>query len=225
MFRIALIILLATSFNFLSAEMKGKIDVGPAYVHLDILESGRTIDTKNLFAVRADACVLVYKGFCLKPTFLASCNSTELMTGGIGIGHYIPIGEDFSITPTVGCNFTYLRTTVDVNHPIFPIVLTFTERFRSTSPFVGLDATWNFYPQWRIGGTFQYAWSETTTIIRSLDISSKSHCQGPSYAAFIEHDFNDCFSINLAGAYNLSLTKEKHGLRAAGLKLGFVYWF
>lgn len=222
---ITFLLFLSVAISDLSAELKGKIDIGPAYVHLDILESGHTVDTKNLFAVRADACVLVYKGLCLKPTFLTSCNSTELMSGGIGIGHYTPIGTDFSITPSVGCNFTYLRTTVDLEIPFLPTRLTVTERFRSTSPYVGIDATWNFYPQWRLGGTFQYAWSRTTTIFRSLDVTSKTSCQGPSYAAVLEHDFNDCFSVNLGAAYNISLSKEKHGLRAAGVKLGFVYWF
>lgn len=222
---ITFLIALSSTFVQLAAEIKGKIDIGPAYVHLDILESGHTVDTKNLFAIRADANVLVYKGLCLKPTFLTSCNCTELMSGGIGIGHYTPIGTDFSITPLIGCNFTYLRTTIDLSVPLLPVPLRVTERFRSTSPYVGVDVTWNFYPLWRLGGTFQYAWSSTTTTFRSLDVTSKTSCKGPSYAAVLEHDFNDCFSVNLGAAYNISLSKEKHGLRAAGIKWGFVYWF
>jgi hypothetical protein len=41
----------------------------------------------------------------------------------------------------------------------------------------------------------------------------------------LETDINDCWSVNIGGAYNISLSHEKHGLRAYGGRLALAYWF
>ena len=55
--------------------------------------------------------------------------------------------------------------------------------------------------------------------------TTKSKPKGSNYGVMIEHDLNDRWSINLGGAYNTSLTKEKHGIRGYGGRLGCAYWF
>lgn len=225
MYRYLILIILAIgNWQMLPAEICGKIDAGAAYVHLDILESGRTIDSKDLLAFRGEATVLVYQGWCVKPVFVISCNPSDFIIGGLGIGHYTPLTDTFSVTPSVGCAFTYLRTTIDIEIPVIEQKMTFKERFQSASPYVAIDLSWCFYPKWRICGTFQYAWSQTHTTIKHL-LRDKSHTQGPAYALMIERDINSRLSVNLAGAYNISLSKEKHGLRGAGIKAGLAYWF
>lgn len=216
--------LFCVSTNRLAAEICGKVDLGAAYVHLDILESGRTIDTKNMAAFKGDATILFYQGWCLKPTLLISCNPTDLVSGGCGIGHYTPLTDTISVTPSIGCNFTYLRTTIDVMIPVIEQEMRFKERFQSASPYVGLDVSWCFTPQWRVCATVQYAWSKTRTTIKHL-LTDKSHTQGPSYAILLERDICSWLSVNVGAAYNISLSKERHGLRASGAKVGLAVWF
>ena len=55
--------------SFLSAEIKGKVDIGPAYLSVDILESGKTEQTLSMGAVKGDATIAVWKGICIKPGF------------------------------------------------------------------------------------------------------------------------------------------------------------
>lgn len=206
------------------AEVCGKVDGGPVFLHIDVLESGKTVKKLNMAAIKLDSSVLVWKGLCIKPSFLYGCQGhAQVCSGGCGIGHYTPLTEKCSITPSFGVSFTELRTTISL--PVLPEVkMRFREKFRSISPYMALDASYCFTPSWRIIGFFQYAWSRTHTTIKNLG-SQKSHSDGPNYALAIEHDMNKYWSINLAAAYNISLTKEKHGLRGYGVRLGVAYWF
>ena len=52
------------------SEVKGKVDIGPAFIHLDILESGRTIDRLDMMGVRADFSYFIHRGLYIKPTVL-----------------------------------------------------------------------------------------------------------------------------------------------------------
>lgn len=140
------------------------------------------------------------------------------------------------MTPVVGYAWGYFKTKFDkeylvgVTPELQPILakLETRETFRSKGPFLGIEASLKFCPRWRIIGYFQYSWSNTKTnldIENFAKILAKSSSKGPSYSAMIEHDLNDCWSINFGAAYNISLSKEKHGLRGYGCKLGIAYWF
>lgn len=203
----------------------GKIDLGVAYAHIDILESGHTVKTLNLPAIKADATILPFSGMgiCLKPTILYGSRHGEIFTGGMGIGHCTPINEYLTLTPTAGCNFTEMHAHIDIDIPLAGIVEV-KERFRSVSPYIGLEVSYKFAPCWRICGCIQYAWSRTHTKITHFG-NFKSSTKGPNYAALIEHDLNDEWSVHVGAAYNISLSKEKHGLRGAGVKLGVARWF
>lgn len=201
----------------------GRVDVGPAYVHIDVLESGKTIHRMDLAAVKADATVVVWKGLCLKPTLLYGSGHGYILTTGLGIGFIFPLMENLCVTPVAGLNYTYLRTHIDIRTPYF-VLHHLKEKFRSYSPYIGLDASYTFYPCWRVCGNVQYAWSSTKTKIGEIG-ADKSHSDGASYSAMLEHDLNDQWSINIGGAYNLMLSKERHGLRGAGGKIGITRWF
>lgn len=205
----------------LLADSKAKIDVGPAFIHLDILESGKTIDRMDMPGVRADANYMFENGICIKPTVLYGSNNGSLLSVGASVGQYIPCGDQWSFLPNLGVSYSYVHTTVDF--PSFGL-LDLKEKFRSISPFLGLDAYYTFTPTWRICGSFQYAWSRTHTEIQHLP-KSKSHCQGPIYSLLLEKDITPSWSLNLGMGYNISLTKEKHGLRGTGVKLGLARWY
>lgn len=210
--------------NRLSADCSGKLDAGPAFLHVDVLESGRTIKKINMPAVKADGFLFVWNGVCLKPTFLyAKQSSSEVISGGCGIGHYFPLGEKCSFTPSVGCNFTQFKTTIHY-FPIPQYLLHLKEKFHSISPYAALDASYCFLKGWRLIGSYQYVWSRTHTTIKGFE-STKSSPKGSNYSLAIEKDLNDSWSVNLGAAYNTSLTKEKHGLRGYGMRLAFAYWF
>lgn len=212
---------------FPKLDIQGRVDVGPAYIHLDVLESNKTIKKLDMPGLRADATVAFYKGFCIKPFITYGNLKGEIVTAGIGIGHFIPFNDNFCVTPVVGYGYTYLNTHIDVPYPdrSMPItILSVKEKFYSKSPYIGLDAHYKFAKKWRVGGFIQYSWSRTDTKISGLGLF-KSKSRGPSFGGFIERDLGDKWSLNLGFAYNLSLTKEKHGLRAAGVRLGIARWF
>ena len=205
----------------LAGESKAKIDIGPAFVHLDILESGKTIDRMDLPAIRADGTYLWENGIAVKPTVLYGNNNGVLLATGISLGQYLPLNEQWSFLPNIGVNYSYVRTSVDF--PAFGL-FHLKERFRSLSPFLGLDAYYSFSSTWRLCGSFQYAWSRTHTDIQHL-IKSKSHCQGPNYSLLLEKDISPSWSINLGMGYNITLSKEKHGIRGSGVKIGLAKWY
>lgn len=209
----------ATSFIY--AESKAKIDIGPAYIHLDILESGKTVDRMDMAGVRADASYLFSSGICLKPTLLYGSNKGCLFTTSISLGQYIPLNEEWSFMPAFGVSYNYLRTSIDL--PALSLE-NLKERFRSISPFLSLDAYYSFNSTLRLSGSFQYAWSRTHTDIQHLG-KSKSDCKGPNYSLLLEKDISPSLSVNLGMGYNISLTKEKHGLRGTGVKLGIARWY
>lgn len=207
------------------AICNGKIDAGPAYLHVDVLESNHTIKKINMPAIKSDATILIWKGICLKPNILyASRRDSQIISGGCGIGQYFPITEKCFVTPSIGCNFTQFKTTLH-NYPVFPcFLLDLKEKFRSISPYLAIDASYCFCPGWRIVGCYQYAWSRSYTKIKGAD-TTKSNPKGSNISLMLEYDLNDCWSVNLGAGYNSSLTKEKHGLRGYGVRLALAFWF
>lgn len=202
-----------------------KIEVGPTYIHLDVLEKGHTIEKLNMAAGKLDGTLLVWKGVCLKPTFLyARQGHSEIISGGCGLGHYFPIGDKCSVTPSVGCNFTQFKTTIHDYEAVPGYFVDFKERFRSVSPYACIDASYCFVKGWRIVGSYQYVWSTSRTAIKGMK-TTKSTPEGSNFGLMLEGDINDNWSASLGAAYNSSLTKEKHGLRGYGVRLGLAYWF
>lgn len=223
------LLLLALSLPFidLSAEICGKVDAAPVFAHIDVLESGHTVKRMDMLAFKADATVVVWKGLCFKPTILAGSGHGSLLTGGMGIGHVTPINDWFCVTPSVGCLYTQLHTKIKIPFPVAEgvfVPVKIKEKFRSISPYICLEVSIKFAKDWRICFQYQYAWSSTRTKLSGLP-EFKSHSDGPNYAALLEYDINDSWSLQAGAAYNITLSKEKHGLRGYGGKIGVAYWF
>jgi len=49
---------------------KGRVDVGPVYLHLNAIENGKTADSFDMVGVRSDSTLLFFEGsgLCFKPT-------------------------------------------------------------------------------------------------------------------------------------------------------------
>lgn len=226
----ALLVCLCGIFGSLQAnwdwDCRGKIDIGPALVRIDVLENRKTVERIDMLAIRGDANILILGdcGFALKPSFIygRGKHHGELASGALGLGYCFPVCEGLTVTPSAGCTFTDLTSHIDI--PAY-FLKDITRSFSSVAPYLALEVTYRICPGWRVSGMVQYAWSRTHTRIKKLHINDKSRSQGPNIAGMIEHDINDKWSVNLGAAYNISLTREKHGLRAVGVKLGVVYWF
>jgi hypothetical protein len=202
-------------------ECFGKVDAGPTFIHVDVLEFNKTVKKLDMGGVKADASIQLWKGIYLKPCVIYGNGQGEIISSGLGIGHYTPIIDKLYLTPIVGASYTQLQTTINLD---MLGLRHLKERFRSLSPYLALEISYCFCPGFRICAQYQYAWSRTHTTIKHLT-HSKSHSRGSNYSAMIEYDLNQKWSVNFGGAYNESLTREKHGLRAYGFKTGLAYWF
>lgn len=226
LFRLLTFIVISGSAAWLPCEaIWGKADFAPAYVRLDILEFGKTVERANLAALRADASIFPIddQGWVIKPTLLYGSNFREaqFFTATLGTGYYFPLITNLYIDPMIGVTYTYFQTKIDL-----PFISMFglSEHFHSVSPYVGLELLYDISERCRVFASALYAWSYTKATVQFLG-SAVSHPRGPSYAAMIEYDFAENWSSNLGIGYNLSLTKEKHGMRATGVKIGTSYWF
>lgn len=216
---ISLFVYLA-SFS-LYGEVRGKVDLGPTLLYVDILKSGKTEETLRMYGFKADSTILVYQGLAIKPSLLLGWGHGRLVSGTIAVGYYVPITESFKILPNVGMNWSYLKTTLDFKEfGLYGL----RERFRSESPLIGLDFSYSLTSCWTVIGSYQYAWCKTDTKIGDFP-SDRSHSCGPNYSLGVEYAYNDQWAINMGFGYNISLSKEKHGIRGKGLKLGAAYYF
>jgi len=216
----------------LSATLCGKIDVGPTYAHIDVLESNRTVRRMDLPAIKGDATLVFYEGWCFKPSILYGKNEGELLSTGLGFGRCIPINDCFLILPSIGVTYTQLLSSFNLKTEIEgypkPIITEMRERLRSVAPYVGLYFSYKFAACWKVNGYIQYAYSRAHTRVKSKKAPKfhktyKNHSTGPNIGLQLERIINECWSINLGAAYNRTLSKERHGLRGHGMKIGFVY--
>lgn len=221
----------AHAFEIIGCEIKSKVDVSFAIADLDILESGKTIETLHMKGVKADAYFILWKGICLKPGLILLGADGQFSSYSIAVGQYIPFKERFYLLPNVGVTWSYLRTKVDIPTP-FGVLEDLNEHFRSISPFVGLEFSWKMADKWYLNAVYQYAWSRTHTNINAPGIgeivpedSQKSKSDGPNYGLGLEYSMNDSWSITLGAGYNITLSHEKHGIRGKGAKLGVSYYF
>lgn len=223
----------AVSLSFLPTvdAFWGKVDVGPAYVHLDVLESGITVQSLDMAAVRLDASLFPFDdyGLVIKPqiTYGTAFDESHLVTGGIGVGQILPFSDLLYLTPSFGIIYTYTGTHIDITIPTPLGDLVFNdlkEEFRSVSPYFAIEALFMITCNTRFCFQWQYAWSRTHTRIEKFG-KSKGNTEGPSFGGLIEYDVAEAWSVNLGAVYNTSLTQERHGLRGAGVKVGLAYWF
>lgn len=211
----------------------GKIDIGPIFAHVDVLDSGRTIKKLDMGGAKVNTTIMLKegRGFCLKPDVLYASGHGELISGSIGFGHVTPLTKKLCITPSFGCTLTNLRTSVSV--PVMPGLpnVHFKQRFRSVGPYICIEATYKIVEGLRIGGNVMYSWSHTHTRTRGrpggtrVVRKDKGNSAGPTYAAMLEKDLSDKLSVNIGAMYNTSLDHQKHGIRGYGFKMGMAYWF
>lgn len=220
-------------------QRRGKIDIGPVFVKTKVFYDEQTRDDIDLWGVKANSTILLYKGLVFKPTIVTAHGQGDFTSGGAAFGFYIPI-ERFSIQPVAGINFTNLSF---ASQPLVPIPGSHTkreQRFNSRTPYIGIHFSFKPNPCWLFSFSFEYGWSHSKTTIRgnipNLNLAtvktdangvirSDEDSSGPSVAFGIDYYIYDNISVNLGIAYNRVAAKNKNGIRGHGIRLGTGYVF
>lgn len=223
-FILTLVALLSFIETSLCAECQGKADLGVIALKVDMINSGKKTESLDMMGIRGDATILFYKGFCVKPVFIFARDSGHgrLASGSIALGHYVPLSKQICLLPSVGVSTSEIRSML--KYEMFGINFKHKEKFNAISPFVGIDLVYSINDDWVITGVAQYAWARTHTHIEKI-VRSKGHSQGPNLGLLVDYYLNKEWSINAGLGYNSSLSKEKHGSRIFGGKVGVAYWF
>ena len=199
-----------------------KLDIGPVFLQIDVLQHGKTEKRMELWGFKGDLNYVFENGFSIKPSVLYGGGDGYLTNGGLGLGWYIPINDKITIGPFIGFTYSYVKTKTHL--PQF-LLKDIQEQFQSLCGWGAVEAIWCFISTWRLIVSYQYGWCRTRTKLEVIPGKIDGHSQGSNYGIMLENDFIDNWSVNLGFGYNISLSKERHGLRAKGIKLGLAYWF
>lgn len=228
------LLLCALSLSFpLLAQPKGKIDVGATALEVQVLLSGKKVETTHYYGINSTATIAPLCGLCgcdslldgivLKPRVLGAWNHDDyIWNTALGIGYYIPVG-DFSITPVIGEFYGELST----HAPEVAFGPDVHQHSKSYGTYIGIDLSYTWC-DWLFSIAYQYGWTHTKTTYELPGPYSgpfKEHSSGSSIAGQIDYYITDNWSVNLAAAYNEALTHEKHGYKIYGVRLGMGYTF
>lgn len=204
--------------GFLSkAEAAGKVDVGAIYVNLQLINNGDKSQELDLYGARIDTSFQIVHGLLGKvAASYANGDGSDFVFLTTALGYYIPIQKCFILIPQGGLSYSHLNTKLD------PFDLD--EKFTSYTPFVGIEAVYKYSECINISGSVLYGFAQTKTEIESFP-NTKGESKGPSYAIMAEYMLTKCASISLTWAYNLSMSREKHGIKGQGARLAFGYYF
>lgn len=225
----------------LNLSASGRIDAGPVYVHLDVLEHGRTVTQLDMEGFRADGYFQIYSGFVFKPALMFAGGRGEYEAGTTALGFYVPMGDltpcldGLSFMPQAGWTGSRLKT--HINQPVPQLGITIPgvkEIFRSSTVFIGLEGSYQILSKVSLSGSVLYGWSNTRTTLTDERATlgrtqllegpaQRSSTKGFSYSAMVDYQFTEHWSVNLAGVWNLMLSKENHGIRGSGVRLGLGY--
>lgn len=206
----------------------GKIDFGPCWVDMQVLEHGKTKEHIEMTGGRLDATIQLFPGdnplqsLIAKPSLTWAEGDGNFLSTGISLGIYTPITNKFTVTPVAGVTYNKLSTKVDYYGFKLKQITS------ATTPFIGVDLCYCLNYQWVLSGSFQYGWAAGRTYIDGLfgkNLFSKGESCGPTCSVMLDYYVTPEWSINAAWAYNYSLTKEKYGYKVKGLRLGLGYTY
>jgi hypothetical protein len=212
-----------SAFEICNVNVWGKVEAGPAYIHLDIIRNHKTAFKMDMPAVRADATVIIGQGWNFRPVVMWGKHEGEFLSTGIGFGRCIPFNDSVIFTPLIGVNYSQVLTHFRYFIPMLGKI-EIKQKFEAWAPWLGLEGTYIISSCWRLTAQGQYAWSRSRTCTEGLG-DCKSDSKGPVFGLLVEHDFSKKWSMNLGAGWNLSLSKDKCGIRGRGIKLGIARWF
>jgi hypothetical protein len=225
-------LLTASLLGALDFDLRGRVDAGPAYFHVRVLEDRETIEKIDVWGGRIDATIFFFEdsGYCLKPFLYGAGGAGDLYGGGIGIGRYTPLCHKLVIVPTIGYSYTSLALTTDlinvtdVGEFRFPGVR---EHFQAGSVYIGTEVIFKLKETLTATAIYQYAfaWSHTNVRFPTWTQTADGNSQGSNVALVFDYQWNPAFALTAAFGYNSSLNEQKFGIEGFGIKLGVAYCF
>ncbi len=214
---------MCTSF----VHARNKIDVGPVYINMHVLNYGKTTQILNMGGIRADSTLQPFadhawlKGILVKPTITFAEGDGSYFNTGLGLGQCVPVTDTLTFSAVVGVIYSSLKTHTDL--PDFGLSH-LRQKTTGTTPYIGLEAYYKPCDDWLFSGSIQYGWSSSRTNLQDIGFSEGSS-KGPSYSLMADYYLTCCWSVNAAVGYNRMLSQEQHGFRALGARLGLGYTF
>ena len=222
--------LLVASTLPLQAGLKGKVDIGPAYVHLETIVDNRTFSKTDLGAIKFDGNVYNDQGWGSKLSVLQSVwdmDSTgeDATTIQLAVGRYIPVTSCLTLFPEVGIGWSSITTDLEL-----ATMIPLKRVSKSPGYFIGFEGCYSITKCFRFCGQFLWGWTKIKSEFKTKESNQlvntvHSTGSGPVLSALLEYDLNNRWSVNIGGAYNLSWDDDNNGLRAWGGKAGIAYWF
>lgn len=216
----------------LEAKVRGRAEIAPLYMHIDVIQDGQTNQRIDMYGTRTDATILPFegKGICLKPFYFGGWgNGSNLQSYGLGLGHYTPLNDRLTLIPLVGVGRSHLHTHLDV--PQLSLY-NLKERFRSYSFNIGTEVVYKLNKCLYFTLVYQYAWARTKTFIGTpaqfqafVPPVTRGESAGSNFAVLLDYYIKECLAISAGYGQNNSLSKERHGLKGMGVKLGIAYLF
>lgn len=217
--------LLLASLLPATTQAAGKIDFGPVYINMKVLQNGKTQMELDMGGFRGDGTIQLFpgqgllRGLVAKPSITYAQGDGHFVGAGIGLGHYTPITKAFAITPVIGLTYSRLSTRVDYSQYGLGKLSQVTT---ASAPYLALDACYTFNPTWMLSGSIQYGWAAGRTDIQTLGFS-KGQSTGFAYSLMLDYYLDSSWSVNLGWAYNHMVTQELHGNKGSGVRLGIGY--
>ncbi len=224
------LILIAPTLSY-AYQIRGRADVSFLGMSISHLIDNKTANKSNVYGSRVDATIVPFEGYgiAFKPMALYATGDGDLLQGGIQIAHYTPINDCITLVPGIGYTYSDLRSKIKIQLPnVGPF--TFNQKVDSNIIFCACDVYYKIDEQWMLTGVFQYGWARSHSKIHSMDvfgtnIVEEGSSDGPSFAGIVDYYITKSWSISTAVGYSKTLSKERHGLKALGYKVGLGYLF
>jgi hypothetical protein len=217
---------------------RGKLELGPAYMHIDMLSDGVIRNKLDLYGMQANASVIVWKGATFKLGGIYGRNDGQVNSLSFAAGWTIPLevyGWKFYITPNGGYTIGYLRGNTDLDARFIPLNgIRVKQAFHNKTPFVGIDITSVISEKWTTTTVIQYGWTRSKVTWDNPAVMGVSmipangqttESRGFNLGSVVDYWVTENWSINLAVGTQHSRGKEKDATKAFGGRIGVGYYF
>ncbi len=210
----------------------GKLELGPAYMHVEFLQNGVKMNSLDLYGLQGNASIITWKGLTFKVGGLYGRNDgvTASLSGAVGWTIPVEIKDwKFYITPNAGYTWGYLRSTstgAAIDTTLAGLVGR--QGFHNSTPFVATDISFSVTEKITHTTSIQYAWTRSKVTYDGTGFAfafPKTESRGLNLSSVTDYWFTENYSLNLAVGVQKSQSKEKTASRAWGARIGAGYYF
>lgn len=206
-----------------TAQGAGKLDVGIVQLDVDIVSFGQVTQNLKMRGVSGSGVFQLYKAWILKPGFALAEGDGSYYGANLATGLYLPLNDQWAITPGIGGSWSQTHSLVDLT---FPIPLTNANQDMNTlSSLLEVGVVWTPQPCLSFQGAVQWAWVQTKTSLPPILIDNKTESSGFNYLGQVEYFISERHSVNAGAAWYSSRSRESHGSDVLGVRLGTGFRF